>query len=170
MEILKTATDWGKAEVFSTLFFILFAIVFLLPAIGFWQLGKTDVAKAFIYPTLVAGSLLLLMGCGLFFSSKARLANFETEYKQAPAAFIQSEIDRTEKTIKSYQNVALKVFPAIIAVAALLLIFIDKPIWRAISITVIAWMLVVIWVDSNAKARIEAYHQQLVVEQADLQN
>ena len=69
MEILKTATDWAKAEVFSSTFFIIFGIAFVLASIGFWQLGKTDMAKAYIIPTLVAGSLLLTIGLGLFLST-----------------------------------------------------------------------------------------------------
>ena len=41
MEILKTATDWAKTEVFSSAFFIIFGVVFVLASIGFWQMGKT---------------------------------------------------------------------------------------------------------------------------------
>jgi hypothetical protein len=66
MDILKTATDWAKAEVFSIAFFILFGIGFVAAGIGFWQLGKTDLARAYIIPTLVAGALLLIIGFGLF--------------------------------------------------------------------------------------------------------
>ena len=48
MEILKLATEWAKAEVFSARFFIFFAILFLTASIGFWQLGRTEMAKAYI--------------------------------------------------------------------------------------------------------------------------
>lgn len=37
MELVKLATEWAKAEVFSTRFFILFALLFLIASIGFWQ-------------------------------------------------------------------------------------------------------------------------------------
>ena len=56
MDMLKTAIDWAKAEVFSTSFFIVFGVLFVLTSIGFWQLGKTDMARANINPTLVAGA------------------------------------------------------------------------------------------------------------------
>lgn len=62
MELLKLATEWTKEEVFSTRFFMLFAILFLIASIGFWQLGKTDLAKAYVIPTLVSGLLLLTIG------------------------------------------------------------------------------------------------------------
>lgn len=162
MDILKAATDWAKAEVFSSQFFILFAIMFLLASIGFWQLGKTDVAKAFVYPTLVAGLLLLAVGVGIFYANKTRITSFTTAYNTDAAAFVQSEITRTQQSMREYQTIVFKVIPIIIMVAALLIIFIDKPIWRAISITTIAMMVVILLVDNNANARIEAYHQQLV--------
>ena len=41
MELLNLTTEWAKAEVFSTRFFIFFAIGFLIASVGFWQLGKT---------------------------------------------------------------------------------------------------------------------------------
>ena len=96
MEILKIAVEWAKAEVFSTRFFIFFAILFIIVSIGFWQLGKTDIAKAYIIPTLVAGVLLLTIGLGLFFTNKSRIKEFETAYNSDSSAFIASEIARTE--------------------------------------------------------------------------
>ena len=76
----------------------------------------------------------------------------------------------TEKTMKEYQTIVFKIIPLIIVVAALLIIFIDKPIWRAISITTIAMMVVILLVDYNANARIEAYNEQLVSVEKDLKN
>ena len=35
MELLKLASAWAKAEVFSSNFFILFGVLFLLSAYGF---------------------------------------------------------------------------------------------------------------------------------------
>jgi uncharacterized membrane protein len=170
MEILKAATDWAKAEVFSSTFFILFGIMFVLATIGFWQLGKTDIARAFVFPTLVAGMLLLAVGFGLFFTNKSRLASFPTAYNSDPTAFVQSEITRAEKTMAEYQNIVFKIIPIIIVVAALLIVFIDKPIWKAISITTIAMMVVILLVDTNANARIEAYNEQLMLVEKDLKN
>ncbi|MEL6623913.1 MAG: hypothetical protein AAFQ83_25195 [Bacteroidota bacterium] len=162
MKILHTAVDWAKAEVFSAQFFILFGVLFILGTIGFWQLGKTEVAKAFVIPTLVAGILLLMVGFGIFFANKGRVKSFESEYQRDPSAFVQSEITRTEKVMKEYQNIVFRVIPLIVTVAALLIMFLDKPMWRAIGITTIGLMAVVLCIDSNAKARIEAYNQALV--------
>ena len=161
MDILKTATDWARDEVFSSQFFILFGILFVLASIGFWQMGKTDTAKAFIFPALVAGILLLTIGLGLFFTNKSRITSLSTAYHNDASAFVKSEITRAEKTMKEYQTIVFKIIPIIIIVAALLIVFMDKPIWRAIGITTIAMMVVIISIDTNANARIEVYNKQL---------
>ncbi|WP_038030041.1 hypothetical protein [Thermonema rossianum] len=162
MEIIKTSIEWARNEVFSSAFFILFGALFLSASAGFWQLGKTDLAKAYVVPTLIAGTLLLVIGIGLVFSNQRRLATFEEAYRQNPVAFVESEIVRTEKTIKEYQNVVFTAIPIIIIVAALCIIFINGATWRASMIITIAMMSVILIIDSNAKQRMEAYHQKLI--------
>jgi len=161
MDILKTATDWAKSELFSTPFFILFGLVFISASIGFWQLGKTDIARAYIIPTSVAGILLLTIGLGLFFTNKSRIKEFETAYNKDATVFVESEITRAESTLKEYKTVVFKAIPIIIIVAALLIIFIDSPTWRAISITTIAMLIVILLIDGTAHSRIENYKKQL---------
>lgn len=161
MDLLKTATDWAKAELFSTPFFILFGILFLMASLGFWQLGKTEMARAYIIPTLVAGLLLVTIGLGLFFTNKSRVTQFEMEYNKNANAFHQSEITRAEATIKEYNTIVFKIIPIIIIIASLLIIFINTPLWRAISITTIAMLIVILLVDGTAYARIDSYHKEL---------
>ena len=161
MEILKLATEWAKAEVFSTRFFILFAILFLIASIGFWQLGKSDLAKAYVIPTLVAGILLLTIGIGLFYTNKSRITAFESAYIENPSAFVNSEFDRIDSTLKEYNTIVFKGIPIIIIAAALLIIFVNSPVWRAISITTIAMMIVILLIDGTAHSRIEVYKKQL---------
>ena len=160
MELLKFATEWAKAEVFSTRFFIFFAILFLIASIGFWQLGKTDLAKAYIIPALVAGVLLMTIGLGLFYNNKSRITQFEKAFNSDAPSFFQSEIERSESTLKEY-TVVFKVIPILIIIAALLILFINTPTWRAISITTITILIVILLVDGTAHARIEAYHKEL---------
>jgi len=170
MEILKAEMNWAKAEVFSSVFFILFGMIFLCATIGFWQLGKTEFSKAFIIPTLIAGTLLLIIGFGLVYSNKSRISSFPDAYENDAFTFVQSEISRTEKTMKEYQLIVFKVIPIMSIVAALLIIFIDKPGWRVGSMVTIALLAVVVLIDSNANARIEAYHQQLLQAEKELKN
>ena len=167
MELLKLATEWAKAEVFSTRFFILFAIIFIIASIGFWQLGKTDLAKAYIIPTLVAGILLLIIGSGLYYTNIQRVKQFEKDYNTDVPAFYQSEIERTESTLKEY-TVVFKVIPILIIVAALLILFFNSITWRAISITTIAMLIVILLIDGTAYVRMENYHKEL--QMIDIEN
>lgn len=167
MEFLKLATEWAKAEVFSTRFFILFALGFLIASVGFWQLGKTDLAKAYIIPTLVAGILLLIIGSGLNYTNIQRVKQFEKDFNTDASAFYQSEIERSESTLKEYK-VVFKVIPIMIIIAALLILFVDTPTWRAISITTIAKLIVILLVDGTAHSRIESYYKDLKL--VDIEN
>ena len=162
MEILKIAIEWAKAEVFSTRFFILFAILFIIASIGFWQLGKTDIARAYIIPTLVAGILLMTICLGLFYTNKSRITQFEAAYNSDASAFVKSEIARAERTLNEYKTIVFKAILLIIAACALLILFINTPIWRASMITTIAMMVVILLVDGTAHARIDNYYKQLI--------
>lgn len=160
METLKIAQEWARAEVFSTRFFIIFAMLFLAASAGFWQLGKTDLARAYIIPTMVAGLLLTTIGLGLYYTNKSRITQFEKAFYADAPAFFQSEMERAEGTLKEY-TVVFKVIPILIIVAALLIVFVDTPTWRAISITTIAMLIVILLVDGTAHARIETYYNDL---------
>ncbi len=160
MEILKLATEWAKAEVFSTRFFIFFAISFLIASIGFWQLGITDYARAYILPTLVAGILLLIIGSGTNYTNIQRVKQFEKAFSADAPTFYQSEIERSESTLRQFTFV-FKLVPILIIIAALLILFINTPTWRAISITTIAMLIVILLVDGTAHARIESYNKEL---------
>lgn len=161
MDILKTATDWAKAELFSTPFFVLFGVAFIIASLGFWQLGKTDLARAYIIPALVAGILLSIIGIGLFFTNLSRIKQFEKAYHSDAPAFVESEIERAESTLREYQNVVFTGIPLIIVACALVIFFVNTPIWRASMITTIAMLVVILLIDGTAHARIKAYHKQL---------
>ena len=163
MDILRLSTDWAKAEVFSAKMVLLLSLLFFLAAIGFSQLGKTAMAKGFVWPLLAAGAILVAVSAGLYFANKPRITQFQTAYNTDPKAFLQLE---TSRTAKSQNDLALvfKVLPFIIIAAALLILFVNKPLWRSIGITTIAVMTVLMFIDSNTDARNTAYHQQLLSE------
>lgn len=161
MEILKLATDWARAEVFSTRFFMLFATFFLVASLGFWQLGKTEIAKAYVIPTLVAGSMLMIIGAGLFYTNKTRVKQFEVAYKEDARAFIDSEYERIESTLNEYKTIVFKIIPLIIVACALVLLFVNSPVWRASMITTIAMLIIILLVDGTAHGRIAEYKTQL---------
>lgn len=168
MDILKASTDWVKAELFSTPFFILFGVLFLIASIGFWQLGRTEMAKAYIIPTLVAGTLLMIIGFGLFFTNKSRLADFSIAYDRDASAFVASELARAEATLKEYRTVVFTAIPLLIVACAIGIMFFTTPIWRASLITAIAMLVVILLIDGTAYARIDAYNQQLLSVEQEL--
>jgi len=163
MELLKLASAWAKAEVFSSKFFILFGVLFLLSSYGFWQLGKTDLAKAFISPLCICGILLLLIGGGLTYTNFSREKEFPVAHKEDAAVFLQMEIARADKTIKEFELVVLTIIPAIIAVLSLVFIFFENPNARAISMSVMAMMIVILLIDTGAYTRMKAYKDQLTI-------
>lgn len=170
MDLLKASIDWAKSELFSTPFFILFGLLFISAGIGFWQLGRTDIAKAYIIPTLVAGTLLSIIGLGLFFTNKSRVSQFEIAYHEDASAFLSSELKRSEATLKEYKNIVFTAIPIIIAVCAILILFFSSPIWRASLITSIAMLVVILLIDGSAHARIDAYQKQLLAIENEMKN
>ncbi|MEQ9187848.1 MAG: hypothetical protein RLP15_08935 [Cryomorphaceae bacterium] len=168
MDILKASTDWAKAELVSTPFFILAGLLFLAISLGFWQVGKTDLAKAYIIPTLVAGALLVIIGVGLFFTNKARITQFDTAYQESVLSFVDSELARADATLKEYKNVVFTGIPIIIIICAVVLFFVNAPIWRASLITSIAMLAVILFIDGLAHARIDSYYHQLLKAQQEI--
>jgi predicted membrane channel-forming protein YqfA (hemolysin III family) len=163
MDIVKTATDWTRAEMLSSAFFILFGLSFLLASLGFWQLGRTDMARAFVVPMLVAGTLILIIGVGLFLPSQARLTSFPAAYAIDSASFIAEEIARADRVMNEYRIAVFRVIPLIIAACALAILYFETPHWRASLVTTIAMMAVILVIDTNANARLEDYREQLAL-------
>ncbi len=168
MDIIKIATDWAKAELVSTSFFIVVGIVFVMASFGFWQFGKTELARAYIIPILVAGAFLMTVGFGLFFTNKSRMAQFETT-KDIPA-LVDAELERTEATLKEYKTIVFTAIPIIILGCALVIFFVNAPIWRASMISAIAMLVVILIIDGLAHARIDDYNQQLLKAKEEVKN
>ena len=58
-------------------------------------------------------------------------------------------------------TLVFQVLPAIIIAAALVVMFSQTPLWRAIGVTTILLMTLLMLIDSNTEARNAVYHQQL---------
>jgi hypothetical protein len=54
-----------------------------------------------------------------------------------------------------------KVIPILIILEALVILFTNSPTWRAISITIIAMLIIILLVDGTAHSRIESYYKEL---------
>jgi hypothetical protein len=163
MDILKVSIDWARAEVFSAKISLMLSLLLFLAALGFSQLGKTAMAKAFAWPIFAAAVLMVAVSAGLYFANKPRITAFETAYNADATAFVQTETTRTAKS-QNDLSLVFKVLPLIVVAAALLIVFVKTPLWRAIGITIIALMTILMFIDSNTDARNTAYHQRLLEE------
>ncbi len=161
MDIISVALQWAKAEIFSSRFFILVGILFIVGAVGFWQLGRSELARSYIIPSLVCGLLLVTIGAGLIYSNQTRLNSFVDRYNNDKVEFVESELKRTQATISQTERTIFVIIPIMIIVASLLIIFVDKPSWRATAITVIAMLVTLLIVDSNSHSRIVEYNESL---------
>src|SRR6266403_87729 len=98
MDINKISIDWARAELFSAKIVCLFSVIVILSAVAFSHWGKTQTAKAFVIPLIVAGIFLISVGIGLYSANKPRLEQFEKEFNANPKEFILKEIQRTTKS------------------------------------------------------------------------
>lgn len=162
MDILKASIDWARAELYSTSFFILFGIIFLFACLGFWQLGKTELAKAYVVPTLIAGVLLIIIGIGLFYTNKARLTQFQSDFQDNQHLFVKTELERVNNTLNEYDVIVFTIIPIIIVICSVGLVFINQPSWRASLITSIAMLIIILLIDGTAQSRIVIYQEQLI--------
>ena len=165
IDLLKTASDWAKAEMISSAFFAIFGLLFVLTSLCFWHYGKTVSAKAFIIPLLVVGVLLLILGIGLVISTQMRLSAFADALNSDSAAFIATEIAYIDKTMMGYQNAIFKILPLCLIASALLMLFVKSPLWHASLITAMAMFVIIMLIDTNAHARLADYKEKL--QQAD---
>ena len=161
-DVLTLALKWAEDEVFSSKFFILFGVLFVSGAIGFWKMGKSEIAKAFIHPLWVCGVLLMVVGIGLVYTNYKRMESFPKEHAASVSNFVNSEILRANKTVAEYERIVFTVIPLIIVAAALMLIFLNAPLWRALSISIIGMMVIILFIDSNAYLRMKSYQKELV--------
>lgn len=162
MDLLKLSTDWAKEEVFSAKIVWLFSLIVLAMAFGFWYWGKTTMAKAFFLPLLVSGLFLLVIGAGLFFANKPRIAQFEQDYWVNQREFAQKELQRTGKSQQELATV-FRVLPILLIVSGLMILFLPAANWRGIAITLGLLAAFLMAVDSNTNARNTIYHEQLKI-------
>ena len=160
MDILKLSTDWAKSEVFSSKVVWLFSVIELSAALGFWYLGRTPTAKSFIWPLLIAGVFLALVGAGLFLANNPRIVRFQQEYQLDPNTFLQSEIQRTEKS-QGELALIFRIIPVIIVLSAAVILVVPGALSRAIAVSVILNAAFLMAVDSNTEARNSIYHYEI---------
>ena len=105
---------------------------------------------------------MLILGGGLFYGTWKSLAGFAPAFTKDAGGFVTLEIERANRTMAQYGKAALKVMPLMIAAAALLIAFVLSPGWRAAFVKASTCLGLVMLIDSNTNARLEAYKTTLV--------
>ena len=162
MDILEASTDWARAELLSNGLFLLFGTMFVVGGLCLSRQGGTEMARAFVVPTLVAGVLLVILGGGLLFGTWKHLSGFDAAIARDAAGFVAAETARVEATMAQYATAVFSVMPVMTAVFALMIVVLHGPGWRAALITAIVFLGVVMLVDSTARARLAAYKDRLL--------
>ncbi len=136
--------------------------MFVGASLLFWASGETDMARAFVISTLVAGVLMLILGGGLFYGTWKSSASFAPAFAEDAAGFVASEIERVDRIMVQHRTAVFKVIPLMIAASALLIFFMHELGWRAALITAIVFLGLIMLIGSNANARLEVYRTALV--------
>lgn len=139
--------------------------MFVLASFGFWHWGKSEIARAYVIPTLVAGPLLVIIGFGILFPAQSRVTSFVSEYTADPVGFVAAQTEQADKILGQYRIAVYQVIPLIISLCAVLILCVSRPVWHASLITTIAMMAVILMIDTNANARLEAYKERLLASQ-----
>lgn len=151
------------ADVLSSASFIPFGVAFLFASLRFWLLGKTGVARADVLATLVADTLVLIIGFGILLASQTRVTSLAAAYYCDATPFVASEIAHAYKVLNEYRITVFRVIPTIVAVCAVLIMALEASVWRASLITTIAMMTVILLIGTNVTARLETYRAKLQV-------
>lgn len=114
--------------------------------------------------SLLRGTLIplwvLLIGGSQTFSRLAHINKVADVYVESPDKAIEQEVTKAEKDDKSYRNLK-KAWVILIALAAILYIFVSNEYFKGLSIGLIALFLTALTVDSILHYRLKIYLEQL---------
>ena len=105
----------------------------------------------------------MIIGIGLTYSNTMRLNSFGKAYDGDVQAFTATEIERVDKTMEEFELIVFKVIPIIIIFCALIFVFYDQSLSRAICLSIIGMMVVIMLVDTHSYMRLKEYKKHLVL-------
>ena len=154
MDLLKISLEWAKDEVFSARFFILFGFFFVCASFGFWQLESRSSQRHLSTPFyLWFFTYDYWHWANLFQYSTFKF--FEKAYDADLQAFTATEIERVDKTMAEFELIVFKVIPYIIIFCALIFVLFDQSLSRAICLSIIGMMVVIMLVDAHSYMRLK---------------
>jgi hypothetical protein len=161
MEFIEHTVAWCRGEIFEGRMLAFFGTVVTVLALIFWRVGSTPSARAMFVPLLVVGGLALVSGLSMNFNNQARIGTYRAAYAENPAAFVQSEKERTEAFIKWYP-ITMYSFSAVILIGCAVFLWKPTPLGRAIGLATILLGLAVLFLDHFSEERADGYHEQIM--------
>jgi len=166
MEFIEHTVAWCRGEIFEGRMLALFGATVVAIALVFWRLGTTPAARAMFVPLLAVGALSLVVGLSMNFSNQARIPKYTAAYRADPAAFIQSEHQRTDDFIRWYP-ITMASFSLIALLGCAIYFFKPSPLGRAIGLATLLMSLAVLFLDHFSEERAATYHDAITAAHDD---
>jgi hypothetical protein len=152
---------WCRGEIFEGRLLALFGATVVIIALCFSRFGTTPSARAMFIPLLVVGAVALLVGLSMNFNNQARIPKYTAAYESNPAAFIQSERERTDDFIRWYP-ITMASFSLIALVGCAIYFFRPTAMGRAIGLATLLMSLAVLFLDHFSEERAAVYQDAIV--------
>ncbi len=163
MEFIEHTVAWCRGEIFEGRLLALFGAVVVAASLAFWRFGSTPSARAMFVPLLVVGALALAVGLSMSFNNQSRIGTYQSAYAENPAAFVQSERERTEAFIRWYPY-TMYTFSVITILGLAVYLWRPTPLGRALGLATLVLGLAVLFLDHFSEERAAVYHSQIVQE------
>jgi len=161
MNFIDDTVNWCKGEIFEGKMSLLFGMVMLILSFVYFKWGSTPGARAMFLPLLVIAILTISAGIYLVNTNQKRIPRYESQFKENPQQFLESEKMRTEDFIRWYP-ITQKIFFGIMIVGMLCLILSHSSIIRAIGIALMLLVLYVFVLDHFSEERAIFYYSKII--------
>ncbi len=159
MELLKQTAQWAQGDALHGKIMLgvgiltLIAIVFIL---------RND--HAILKGTVIPLSLITLLGIGyggfLSFSRPGHAKKVAELYESNPQQAVAAELEKAQRDAKAYTTIK-KVWPVLIALAALMFYFVSKDYFKGLSIGLVATFLYGMILDTILHHNLQPYLEAL---------
>lgn len=159
MNMLDYTNAWVKGEVFQGKIMLVIGVILLIAAIAIFRSDNT-----LLRGTLIPLGLMLLIFFGYgglqTFSRPAHINKVTEVYNENPDKAIEQEVVKAKKDNKLYRNLKM-VWVILIALAAILYIFVSTDYFKGLSIGLVALFLTTLTVDSILHYRLKIYLEHI---------
>ena len=160
MELIDYTNKWLSGEIMEDLAMVVGGVVCLVLVLVAWRWGTSESARAIILPLTVVAVILIGLGGSLAYSNHTRQKQFEEQYQESPAKFLESEKARVAEFMKIYPQTII-VSAIMMVVAICVFAFCDKAWLRASALALILIALAALTIDFFSKERGVIYQQEL---------